>query len=109
MNIALGGLTLPEGPNGENHLLITGISSLQSLTMKIPQLRNLYERTGYETKLQQSRAGFGFQHDGTVDSMAHYVSLTEFETESDQDVADLVSSLLAFSGLCHPTYYDVLR
>ena len=103
VNIALGGLTLPEGPNGENHLLITGISSLQSLTMKIPQLRNLYERTGYETKLQQSRAGFGFQHDGTVDSLAHYVSLTEFETESDQDVADLVAFLLAFSGSDLPT------
>ncbi len=102
-NVVLGGTTIPEGPNGENHLLIHGQSTLQNLSMKIPQLRNLYERTGYETKLQQSRAGFGFQHDGTVDSLAHYMSLTEFDTESDQDVADLVAFILAFSGSDLPT------
>jgi len=103
VGIIIGGRNIPTGPNGENHLGVHGQSTLKNMTMKVPQLRNLYERTGYETKLKQSRAGFGFQHDGTVDSLAHYMSLTEFDTESDQDVADLVAFILAFSGSDLPT------
>ncbi len=102
-NLLLGGRQLATGPNGENHLGVVGQSTAQSITMKIPQLRNLYERTGYVTKLTESRGGFGFLHDGTIDSLAHFAELTTFLTESNQDVADLTAFLLAFSGSDLPT------
>lgn len=102
-DLSLGGRTLPTGPNGENHLGIVGISTAQNATIKVPSLRNLYERTGFESKRLESLAGFGFLHDGTIDSLAHFAELQAFLPESNQDVADLVAFMLSFSGSDLPT------
>ncbi len=99
----LGGATLPAGPNGENHLLVLGAGTLTGLTMKVPQLRNLYEKTGFETKVAESNAGFGFLHDGSVDSLAHLGGLAEFDIMNDQELADLTAFMLSFSGSDLPT------
>ena len=66
--------------------------------MKVPQLRNLYDKVGFDLTQTSNRAGFGFLHDGSVDSLARFVSEPLFTVASDQDVADLVAFLLAFSG-----------
>lgn len=44
------------------------------------------------------RAGFGFLHDGSVDSLARFVAEPVFAVDSVQDVADLVAFMLSFSG-----------
>lgn len=93
-----GGRTLPLGPNGENRLGVMSGSTNQGRTMKIPQLRTLYERTGFDLRSSQSTTGFGLLHDGTVPNLAEFLSLPEFVPESDQDVADLIAFLLSFSG-----------
>jgi len=64
----------------------------------VPQLRNLYEKVGFDTTQTSNRAGFGFLHDGSVDSIARFVSEPLFDVASDQEVADLVAFMLAFSG-----------
>ena len=71
--------------------------------IKIPQLRNLYERTGFDATQLLNTQGYGFLHDGSVDSLARFVGQPAFGVQSDQDIADLVAFMLAFSGSDLPT------
>lgn len=85
------------GPNNERHLMITGVSFADEVrTFKVPQLRNLYTRVGFERTQLRSRSGFGFFHDGgegLVSFISRFPNMT-----SDQQVADIVAFMLAFSG-----------
>jgi hypothetical protein len=65
---------------------------------KIPQLRNLYERTGFNLTQLEATAGFGYVHDGAVDSVERFVDEPVFDVTSDQQTANLVAFLMAFSG-----------
>ncbi|MDY7233193.1 beta-propeller fold lactonase family protein [Hyalangium rubrum] len=90
---------LPAGPNGENHMGLVSSDSNTNVVLKVPQLRNLYEKVGMELTQMESLAGFGFTHHGAMDSIARFIASTpNFFPMSDQEVADLVAFLLAFSG-----------
>ncbi|MFG0316248.1 MAG: hypothetical protein ACF8XB_03165 [Planctomycetota bacterium JB042] len=89
---------IPAGPNGEQHHALLSVDGLTNKAFKVPQMRNLYEKVGFDAKRIESRAGFGFLHDGTVDSLARFVNLQAFNVSSDQQTADLVAFLLALSG-----------
>jgi hypothetical protein len=89
---------IPLGPNGENHLAIVSVDGSTNKAVKIPQLRNQFEKTGFNMTQLSNRAGFGYLHDGSVDSLERFVALEAFSTDSDQDVADLVALILSFSG-----------
>ncbi|HEX6883343.1 MAG TPA: hypothetical protein VF530_08175 [Planctomycetota bacterium] len=88
----------PIGPLGENHVALTSMVGTTNKTVKVPQLRNLYERTGLDMTQLESTAGFGFLHDGGVDSLARVANLPGFAPSGDQMTADLVALLLAFGG-----------
>ena len=87
------------GPDGERHLMITGLpfgGADENHTFKVPQLRNLYTRTGIQSSQQKSLTGFGFFHDG---SNTLSVFLNRFPgIVTDQDAADMIAFLLSFSG-----------
>ena len=89
---------LPAGPNGEHHHGVTASLSIRTGVTKVPHLRNLYERVGSEATKLTSRAGFGYLHDGGIDSLTRFVSDPSFQPADVQEVADLVAFLLAFSG-----------
>ncbi|HIG10415.1 MAG: hypothetical protein ABGY71_02535 [bacterium] len=89
---------LPPGPDGELHHALVSIDGATQHSFKIPQLRNLYERTGFNTTRGSNAAGFGFLHDGSVDSIERFISEPVFTVQSDQDVADVLAFMLAFSG-----------
>jgi YVTN family beta-propeller protein len=89
---------LPAGPNGEHHHALVGIDGSTNKSIKIAHLRNLYEKVGMDMAVKDSRAGFGFLHDGSVDSLARFVSKPTFELTSDQEIADMVAFLLSYSG-----------
>ena len=91
---------LQPGPHGELH---HAIRALPDGSFKVPQLRNVYDKVGMEGTTLQSRAGFGFFHDGGVDSIARFVSLPLFPIESEQQVADVVAFVLSLSGSDLPT------
>jgi hypothetical protein len=93
----------PPGPNGERHHALVSVDGGTNVSVKVPQLRTLYERVGLEMTGARSLAGFGFLHDGTVDSLARFVAEPVFSVQSDQQIADLVAFLLAFSGSDLPT------
>ncbi len=86
------------GPNGELHHMLVSQDGSTNVSMKVPQLRNLYDKVGFELTQTQNVAGFGFLHDGSIDSLARFVDEPVFTLTSDQDTADLVAFLLAFSG-----------
>ncbi len=88
---------LAVGPLGEHHLGIIGNDGSANRNMKTPQLRNLYDKVGFEN-FGTTRAGFGFAHDGRVPTLASFVSASVFSVRNDQEVADLVALMLAFVG-----------
>jgi YVTN family beta-propeller protein len=97
----LQGITLvpiPPGPNGEHHHMLVSVDGSTNITVKVPQLRNLYEKVGFDLTQAVNRAGFGLLHDGSVDSIARFVDEPVFVLQSDQETADLVAFLLSFSG-----------
>lgn len=90
---------IPAGPNGEHHINMVSVDGSTNRAIKIPQLRNQYFKIGFElTPGNLSLSGFGVLHDGSVDSIARFVSEPVFTVASDQDVADLTALVLAFSG-----------
>ncbi len=98
LNISVGGEIMPFGPSMENHLGIVSVDGGTQKSFKTPQLRNMYEKVGFEMSQQESLSGFGFLHDGSVDSLSRFISAQAFSVDSDQDVADLVALMMAFSG-----------
>jgi hypothetical protein len=85
------------GPDGEHHLMSTLLTIAGSLrTFKVPHLRNLNKRVGFERALVTSRSGFGFLHDGG-EALASFLSRFP-EMTSDQEVADFIAFLLSFPG-----------
>lgn len=100
-DLRLSGITYTQiapGPNGERHLALVSNDGLSNVSMKIPQLRNLYEKTGYNATQLRNTAGFGVLHDGSVDSIERFVSEPVFNVTSDQMIADITAFMLAFSG-----------
>jgi YVTN family beta-propeller protein len=89
---------IPVGPRGEHHLALVSVDGSTQTAIKIPQLRNQYEKTGFVTLRTPNTAGFGVLHDGSVDSIERFVSEPVFTVASDQEVANLTALLLAFSG-----------
>jgi len=98
LGLPTGGRVIPHGSNGENHLGIVSTDGSTNISIKVPQLRNQYDKVGFEVSQLENNAGFGFLHDGSVDSIARFLSANVFTVRSDQDVADLVALMLAFSG-----------
>lgn len=98
LGLSVGGTVMARGADGENHLGIVSVDGSTNVSIKVPQLRNQYEKTGFELLRTDSTAGFGFLHDGSVDSLSSFFSARAFSVRTDQDVADLVAMALAFSG-----------
>ncbi|RKH34765.1 YncE family protein [Corallococcus praedator] len=94
---------LPVGPNGEHHLGLVAMDGFTNVTMKVPQLRNLYEKAGMNLTQTVSQSGFGVIHDGSVDTIERFLSEPVFAFQSDQELADMVAFMLAFSGSELPT------
>jgi DNA-binding beta-propeller fold protein YncE len=93
---------IPVGPKGEHHLALVSVDGSTNVSMKIPHLRNQYEKTGFELTQLRNRSGFGLLHDGSVDSIARFINEPVFSVTSDQQTADLVALMLAFSGSGYP-------
>ncbi|MFN0136000.1 MAG: hypothetical protein ACKVS9_07765, partial [Phycisphaerae bacterium] len=86
------------GPLGERHLGLVSIDGSTNVSMKIPQLRNMHEKAGFDVTQLRNRAGFGYAHDGAIDSISRFISEPAFSVASDQEVANLVAFMLAFAG-----------
>jgi YVTN family beta-propeller protein len=89
---------IPAGPNAERHHALVSSDGSSQRAIKVPQLRNLYDKVGCELSQTRSLSGFGFLHDGTASSLTEFLSELAFTPNNNQEVADLVALMLCFSG-----------
>ncbi len=84
---------LPTGTSGQ----LTDRLALQApQDMKIPQLRNLYEKTGLTFTAGEKKRGFGFIHDGSEPTLLEFLRLPVFTFPSDAMRQDIEAFLLTF-------------
>lgn len=89
--------TLASGPNGERHTAYSAVERSSILPFKIQSLRNLYDKIGMDFLSTTNRSGFGFFHDGSVDTLVRFIQ-DGFDFRNDLDTANMVAFLLSFTG-----------
>jgi YVTN family beta-propeller protein len=95
-------------PTGTTRNLFNGSNELESQDFKIPQLRNMYEKVGFQVirpnllnsdptniGVTNQKRGFGFIHDGSV-SLTEFLAAPVF-TSTTQQERDLFAFMLAFA------------
>jgi YVTN family beta-propeller protein len=85
------------GTNSAHHIGLIELERTLQLPFKVAQLRNLFDKSGMDYTHTNSRAGFGFSHDGSVDSLPRFIQ-DAFAITNDQNTADLVAFLFSFTG-----------
>ena len=90
-------VSLPLSTNNSHHAAIIELARSSNLPFKIPQLRNMADKLGMDFARTNSRAGFGFSHDGGVDSLVRFLQ-DGLSFTNDQQTADMVAFLLSFAG-----------
>ena len=90
--------TIADGPMGEKHHGVVSVDGSTQRNIKIPHLRNIYKRRGFNTTQLLNTSGFGMLHDGSVDSVERFFAEPAFSVVNDQEIADLTALMLAFSG-----------
>jgi YVTN family beta-propeller protein len=65
-------------PTGTDRIIIPGTLLQESQDFKVPQLRNLYQKTGFALAPGAQKRGFGFLHDGSVDNIVDFLRLPVF-------------------------------
>jgi cytochrome c peroxidase len=88
---------LPPGTNGARHVALIALRRSNLLPFKIPSLRNLHDKLGFTLQKTVSRSGFGFLHDGSVDSLPRLLQ-DSLNLATDQQTGDLMAFLLCFTG-----------
>ncbi|MBL8899311.1 MAG: beta-propeller fold lactonase family protein [Planctomycetes bacterium] len=89
-------------PSGTNRMVMSRPvgNNVDELQMKLPHLRNLYRRVGFRRGVP-SKTGFGFHHNGAIDSLTSLLNDLSSWPASLRD--DLEAFLLAFDTGMAPT------
>lgn len=90
-------------PNGSNRMVIAAQTLNEPQQQKVPQLRNMYRKNGLAKGAGVAKAGFGFTHDGVVDSLETFLALPVFNAWPSGTKDDIVEFLLAFDTGTAPT------
>ncbi len=88
-------------PTGENGLIIPASLIAEDQDMKVPQLRNMFEKTRFDNTTAQTVRGFGFTHDGAVDDLVSFLQFPAFDFTGDEQREDVAAFLLAFDSGTH--------
>ena len=71
-------------PTGDNNTVVSRLTLLDSQDMKVPQLRNLYTKTGFtDAPGAVNKKGFGYMHDGAVDNVFDFLKFPGFDFGAD--------------------------
>lgn len=86
---------------GTNGQLSSAAAIQETQSMKIPHLRNLYRKTGFSSLSSQNNRGFGFIHDGSVDSLFAFLQSGVFTfapgAAGTQQRRDVEAFMMSFS------------
>ena len=88
---------IPDGPLGGRHVSLVQQARANDLPFKIASLRGLSEKVGADFLGTESQVGFGFAHNGAVDSLTRFIQ-DGFNFVEDRSTADLIAFLLSFTG-----------
>jgi len=92
-------------PTGTNGTVTSADLILDTQSMKIAQLRNLYEKTGLDFESFENTRGVAFTHDGAVDTLFNFLLFPDFTfafgQTGIQQRQDVVAFLLSFSTDTH--------
>ena len=89
---------LPAGTNGQ---LTPGLLLQETQSIKIPQLRNMHEKTGFEITSLNNNRGFGFIHDGSIDTLFEFLQFPGFQFADDLERRHVEAFLMCFSTDTH--------
>lgn len=88
---------VPLGPDNAHHIALIELERSLDLPFKVPSLRNVFDKFGMDLMHTNSRSGFGFFHDGSVDTITRFIQ-DGFGLTNDQQTADLDAFLMSFTG-----------
>lgn len=93
-------------PTGANTNIISANLLAEPQSMKVPQLRNMFEKTGYDALTSTTNArGFGFTHDGATPTLFDFFKLSVFNfaagAAGDQQRRDVAAFMLSFDTGTH--------
>jgi hypothetical protein len=89
-------------PTGENGTIIPGQLLEEPEAKKVPQLRNLYEKTRFDDTAATTVRGFGYTHSGLIDDLFSFLQFRGFTFSNDTQRRDMTAFLLAFPTGTHP-------
>lgn len=88
-------------PTGTNGVIISGNLLQESQSFKIPQLRNMHEKTGFDVISLNNNRGFGFVHDGGVDTLFNFLQAPVFTflagEAGNQQRRDIVAFMMSLA------------
>jgi len=82
--------------SGTNGVIVPGTLLREPQDFKIPQLRGMYQKLGMVSAPGENLAGFGFIHDGSIDSLLDFLREPVFTFASDADRLDVAAFVMAF-------------
>lgn len=88
----------PGFKSGTNSLIIPGRLLNESQDFKVPQLRGMYQKVGMSNGPGEQASGFGFTHDGSIDTLLNFLRVPIFTFRNDDDRRDVEAFLLAFDS-----------
>lgn len=89
---------IPLGPNQERHHAVVSVDGSTQRHFKVPQLRNMYKKTGFDLETLENTSGFGYLHDGSVDTLVRFFAEPLFDLGTAQRLSDVLAMMFAFSG-----------
>lgn len=99
--------TLPRGTNG---FVITGPLLQEPQQMKVPQFRGVYRKVGFSRTAGPQKSGFGYTHDGAIDTLTTFFAQPVFNPWPAATKDDIVTLLLSLDSGTAPAvgYHFVL-
>jgi mono/diheme cytochrome c family protein len=84
---------LPRGTNGN---IISSLILNEPQQVKVPQLRNLYRKVGFNRVAGSQKEGFGYTKDGNIDNLTTFINIPQFNSWPAATKDDIVTFLMSF-------------
>lgn len=89
-------------PTGFAFTVNSGAVLAEPQSFKVPHLRNMYEKTGFLLGTPNNNRGFGFLHDGSIDTMQNFLGfMNVFTFQNQQQKTDIDAYMTCFSIETH--------
>jgi len=81
---------------GTNKAVQSAIDLNEPQGFKVPQIRNVWDRVGFDRSSQENGRGFGFAHDGASATLEEFFGLAVFDFGQGEAAAQHVRDVIAF-------------